>query len=492
MTDWGHARGVKSWHKGTWTHNGEFVTYDPPLVVPIKSPYGRNAVQCDIRFGWSARIMASFRILPFYMKQGPVGDQDYYQSFSALSSPYFGVSKDWKENFPSFVHDATGPAVNNLRYNSCGRIGDKRCSVTSQFRCKKTVELPRYYNPEGKSADAREQKALWKKLGDYYTWRVAEDKRIKAAAKAAGKTGKTDVTAIPVYPGIGRPKHWRVPTGRRCPNVISHRAIYSLSDRENRKEGLAELWAADIDGIEIDVYLEGRDPARGHRVTVTHDDDFGRLLGLDSVKITDFTSPTQLDGLKKATGCIWQFDNLVDYLAKAKTFGLLVNIELKPGNPMNDPWDGYADAIGEAVGKIVRILDYEHNTVVSSFDVKKLAKVNAGAPEGGKKIGIVRQTFKSTLSQVKSAVDDFFNSDIAYTGHAYHYSLITKELVDKEHAAGRTVGVFTIFDRYDKGAHSVELIDNLISWGVDWMETDNPKLLYRFMKLSKCHEAKKE
>ena len=101
----------------------------------------------------------------------------------------------------------------------------------------------------------------------------------------------------------------------------------------------------------------------------------------------------------------------------------------------------------------IRALDYLDQTVFISFCWENLVTVRELLPE--QSVQFLFGSFTEEL--IRQIIDNRFDVDV------YHKSL-TKELVDRFHAAGRTVNVWTV----DK----LEDAEKYASWGVDYITTN--------------------
>ena len=110
----------------------------------------------------------------------------------------------------------------------------------------------------------------------------------------------------------------------------------------------------------------------------------------------------------------------------------------------------------EAIEKVIdriRALDYLDQTVFISFCWENLVTVRELLPE--QSVQFLFGSFTEEL--IRQIIDNRFDVDV------YHKSL-TKELVDRFLAAGRTVNVWTVNDPEDA--------EKYVSWGVDYITTN--------------------
>eukprot|EP00163_Fabomonas_tropica_P003635 TRINITY_DN1312_c0_g1_i2.p1 TRINITY_DN1312_c0_g1~~TRINITY_DN1312_c0_g1_i2.p1 ORF type:complete len:707 (+),score=113.54 TRINITY_DN1312_c0_g1_i2:616-2736(+) len=261
-----------------------------------------------------------------------------------------------------------------------------------------------------------------------------------------------------------------------CPLILSHRGAGASSlSPENGFLNVPAL-AGIASGIEVDTFYH----PGSNELYAMHDESLTRLMGLRHVTFTGSTRE-QLKYLLQTNKCRALVYPLRDVLFELKRVKMVVDIELKPGDPREDPElpdRTYAQRIGRMVGSLVRSFDMHNQVIVSSFDGDKLRAVNEGFK--GQRVPVAHATFKTTLSKGMSMYTKYIKK-LQTDGHVYHYSLIDKDVVDDHHAKGQAVGTYTIYDLEEDprtgGSHQADTIKKLVEAGVDWMETDNPRQL---------------
>eukprot|EP00163_Fabomonas_tropica_P001721 TRINITY_DN11274_c0_g1_i1.p1 TRINITY_DN11274_c0_g1~~TRINITY_DN11274_c0_g1_i1.p1 ORF type:complete len:391 (+),score=39.09 TRINITY_DN11274_c0_g1_i1:2-1174(+) len=240
--------------------------------------------------------------------------------------------------------------------------------------------------------------------------------------------------------GLVDTSHWLTPQrSYKCPLVFAHRGIVDLaSDTENSISSLKSAANMGIEGVEIDVFYYQH--ASGSYLVVAHDDDLTRMLGIHS-HITKMEKDG-INELRGISGCA-VLTPLSSFLKVIKENRLLANIELKPGSPFASGGPAASKRFSQAVGEEIRRLGVERNVVVSSFDPIKTRYINTGA-SGEVPILTSTASYKSTGAKalyflnkhLKPGRGDLGKS----TAGCFHYSQITKELVDSYHARGAPVG----------------------------------------------------
>eukprot|EP00163_Fabomonas_tropica_P030999 TRINITY_DN7218_c0_g1_i1.p1 TRINITY_DN7218_c0_g1~~TRINITY_DN7218_c0_g1_i1.p1 ORF type:complete len:781 (-),score=169.09 TRINITY_DN7218_c0_g1_i1:88-2319(-) len=310
----------------------------------------------------------------------------------------------------------------------------------------------------------------------------------------------------------------------KCPMVFSHRGVRAPGDMENTPNSILKTISdPSTDGIEIDVFLaplhvpenpkdifdrkskaihlqriiaSGKKPRlkkmKIHRkdfdLVVFHDSSFQRLFNVDddaSTSIMSYLTPRVVNALRTETHCGEVLPTLDRILGVIKKFAPTkqIDLELKPGSPFEDPYKEYAKWMGRRVGEVIRKHGMEDNVIVSAFDHYKLVEVNKGVPKDQKRIRVAVATYKTWQSKVLN----FFNwlsRKVIPSARVLHHSLITKELVDKYHKKNLPVGTYTMYnieESSSSASHSFEEMSRLVDAGVDWIETDNPRIARRVL-----------
>eukprot|EP00163_Fabomonas_tropica_P025791 TRINITY_DN453_c0_g2_i4.p1 TRINITY_DN453_c0_g2~~TRINITY_DN453_c0_g2_i4.p1 ORF type:complete len:1140 (+),score=270.00 TRINITY_DN453_c0_g2_i4:107-3526(+) len=219
-----------------------------------------------------------------------------------------------------------------------------------------------------------------------------------------------------------------------------------------------------------------------YELVISHDDDLYRLMDIEGT-LTTAAKRGALDFLRKKTQCPLLFP-LRDYLEVAKKHGLYLDIELKPGDYRKDPvLDGlrgdYATELGRRAGSLIRRMGMEKNVIVSSFDAKKLRAVNKGFKTP---IRTCIATHSGVMTVLGKALRASKKRD--YGAEALHFPLVTKKKVERLHARGMSVGVYTIYDMEapsSDDSYKESTIKKLVDAKVDFIETDDPPRLRRVL-----------
>ena len=226
--------------------------------------------------------------------------------------------------------------------------------------------------------------------------------------------------------------------------MVAHRGLSGL-ERENTCMAFVAAGNRSYWGIETDVHVT----ADGELI-VFHDDTTTRCTTERTaltIEQTDFATLRELELSEwkgNAPKRILQMPTPEEYVEICKKYEKVCVLELK--NPMT------REAIEKVIDRI-RALDYLDQTVFISFCWENLVTVRELLPE--QSVQFLFGSFTEEL--IRQIIDNRFDVDV------YHKSL-TKELVDRFHAAGRTVNVWTVNDPEDGKKYA--------SWGVDYITTN--------------------
>eukprot|EP00163_Fabomonas_tropica_P022427 TRINITY_DN3910_c0_g1_i1.p1 TRINITY_DN3910_c0_g1~~TRINITY_DN3910_c0_g1_i1.p1 ORF type:complete len:547 (+),score=97.69 TRINITY_DN3910_c0_g1_i1:725-2365(+) len=300
----------------------------------------------------------------------------------------------------------------------------------------------------------------------------------------------------------------------KCPLVIAHRAAPHALAKENQ---LDSLWGglSLADGVEIDVFL-ARDERKGtSEVVVFHDEDLGRVLGVEftdggsvgkrnsdgsrkSFKerraarknaknvragITRMYSASMRARLAQVTHC-QSMPTLSDFLTGIKETRwaanrpFKVNIELKPGDPRQKMWKGYRADLARGVSAVLAQPAYKahlDDIIVTSFDPWKIKEINTATQARAVHIASGTATIPGLGAGILRAIDKIFRVSRSRVVQM-RYDQVTPKKVARLHKKGIPVGTFTMFDS-TKGpkdpSYDWAQITNLVVSEVDWIETDN-------------------
>ena len=197
-------------------------------------------------------------------------------------------------------------------------------------------------------------------------------------------------------------------------------------------------------GIETDVHV-----TKDKKIIATHDDNAKRVSGVDIViEETDFETLRKIplyDMNSGKTRVDLYMPSLEEYITVCKKYGKVAVLELK--NRM-------ADEDVFAIYDEIEALGYVENTVFISFAIDNLHAIRQKNPTQTVQYLIgksVPEDLVDTLAKYKFDLDIYF-------------SLVTPELLDKCHAIGAEVNVWTVDD--------VNTAEHLVDIGIDYITTN--------------------
>jgi len=216
-------------------------------------------------------------------------------------------------------------------------------------------------------------------------------------------------------------------------NVVAHRGASAANPPGNTVAAFAEAVKQGADWVELDVHLTADGEVVVHHDPVLAD---GRVLG----ELSAADLPDHIPTLAKAL---------------VACSPLAVNVEIKP--------DGIDALRPSLIAKVVELLQSEpasREFLVTSFDhdiCDQVRALDATVPTG-----------------LLNAHGDSLQTDLDRAGSAGHvainpwYGLVTKEFVDRAHALGVVVNVWTVDD-----PEQMRALDEM---GVDAIITNVPSL----------------
>jgi len=216
-------------------------------------------------------------------------------------------------------------------------------------------------------------------------------------------------------------------------NVVAHRGASAANPPGNTVAAFAEAVKQGADWVELDVHLTADGEVVVHHDPVLAD---GRVLG----ELSAADLPDHIPTLAKAL---------------VACSPLAVNVEIKP--------DGIDALRPSLIAKVVELLQSEPTSrefLVTSFDhdiCDQVRALDATVPTG-----------------LLNAHGDSLQTDLDRAGSAGHvainpwYGLVTKEFVDRAHALGVVVNVWTVDD-----PEQMRALDEM---GVDAIITNVPSL----------------
>lgn len=281
------------------------------------------------------------------------------------------------------------------------------------------------------------------------------------------------------------------------PRILGHRGV-PKDCQENTSAGFRRAVELGIDGVEFDVYL-----TKDKKVVVFHDEDVKRLTGEEG-NITDMTWD-QISRLRiqrkvdMGDGVVCEYEKeegipLLEEVLEEFKGKLLMNIEMKWGSRHT----------GTEVAKLVRKTGTEDHIVATSFDLivlryfeEEYPGLHSGFAYDDNSLGKLGN-WVSWLPEVRSelAKAPGNQNDLSFLNYVMESNvignLIGATLIDCEHSLldsdtarkfhDRTmlVGSYTLFPLDKRAvrnptANQNEILKKLVTYEVDWIETDDPE-----------------
>jgi len=230
----------------------------------------------------------------------------------------------------------------------------------------------------------------------------------------------------------------------RKPRMVAHRGLSGL-ERENTCAAFVAAGNRSYFGIETDVHCT----ADGQYVII-HDDTTTRVTGQELVvEETDMATLRQLrlfdvgTDLPRGDLCL---PTLEEYITICKKYEKVAVLELKNRMPDEAVWE---------IAEIVTDLGYMENTVFISFSLDNLIALRAKYPEQKAQYLVSRiEDPEGLLEKLKMHRLDL---DARHTA-------LTRELVERIHAEGLEVNVWTV--------DTPEDADRVMAMGVDYITSN--------------------
>ena len=224
--------------------------------------------------------------------------------------------------------------------------------------------------------------------------------------------------------------------------IVAHRGLSGL-EAENTNAAFVAAGNRSYYGIETDI----RKTADG-RFVINHDGNLGRIAGEDvcveGVSLSTLQSIVLFDKDGSRDRADLRVCTLENYISICKKYEKHCVLELK---------SEFTDEDTAAFIKIIEDMDYLDNVTFISFIYEDLVKVRRILPEQS-----VQFLFTDLTDELmERLIADRFDVDV------YHKRL-TKELVDRYHAAGMCVNCWTVNHAEDG--------ERLAEWGVDFITTN--------------------
>jgi glycerophosphoryl diester phosphodiesterase len=219
--------------------------------------------------------------------------------------------------------------------------------------------------------------------------------------------------------------------GSGVTSVFAHRGCTEGGLIENTLEAFAEARRLGADGVELDVRLTA-DGA----LAVHHDAEIEGLGAISQLGVADLPAHVPL---------------LVDALAVCE--GMVVNVEIK--NPPTEAGHDPAEAVAALTAHAIDDAGWTDRVLVSSFQVSTLRAVQVA--DGRLAIGWLWPIMTPPSAGLDEAVEAGFRAVHPFV------TLVDADLVDRAHAAGLSVNVWTVNAPDDLAALGALGVDAVIT-----------------------------
>ncbi|MBT3208175.1 MAG: hypothetical protein HN704_04680 [Bacteroidetes bacterium] len=267
------------------------------------------------------------------------------------------------------------------------------------------------------------------------------------------------------------------------PLILAHRGLVTKFQENTMSAVKAAMESEKCNGCEFDVFL-----TKDNKVVLFHDENLKRVTGVNrSIYEMTWKELQNLCVQKsiEVDGGLRQYEKeekiplLSDVLEEIKGKDFFVDIEIKAYRPQ---WS--QRKTGSEVAKIIQATGTENQVVCSSFDFFMLHNLERehksifsgfayddDMPLSHKWINFIME---------RNLIGRFVNSNLAVVEH----TLIDEDTISKYHKKNMNIGTYTLFpltppgnenEKYDYYANEVKRLTRL---SVDWIETDNPHLVY--------------
>ncbi len=271
---------------------------------------------------------------------------------------------------------------------------------------------------------------------------------------------------------------------KKTPSILAHRGLVT----EYQENTLPAIQSA-VDnqycnGAEFDVFL-----TKDHKVVLFHDENLKRLTGIDrsiyeltwnDLKTIQILPEIEVDGgIRKYTGPA-NIPLLEEVLETIKGKDFFVDIELKAYAPS---WT--KRKVGREVAKIVKHMEMLNQIVCTSFNffmLYDLEKTHRPTSTGY----AYDDNMPLSLKVLNWLMESNAIGRLVYSNAVCsEYTLIDKDTIEKYHRRDMQVGCFTLYPLMpgempaEKKALYSKEVKRLAELGVDWIETDQPELVWK-------------
>lgn len=274
---------------------------------------------------------------------------------------------------------------------------------------------------------------------------------------------------------------------KKHPLILAHRGLVT----EYQENTLASIEAAIdsnvCDGSEFDVFL-----TKDNKVVLFHDENMKRLTGIDrsiydmtwdDLKTIQVKQEIEVDGGMRQYAKPAAIPLLEDVLETIKGRDFFLDVELKAYAPS---W--VKRKIGREVAKIVKRMDMLEQLVCTSFNffmLYDLEKMHRIVPTGF----AYDDNMPLSVNRLNWLMESNIIGKIVYSNAVCsEHTLIDQDTIKKYHGRNMKVGTFTLYPLMpdempaERKAFFSGEVKRLAGLGVDWIETDQPELVWNDLK----------
>jgi glycerophosphoryl diester phosphodiesterase len=271
---------------------------------------------------------------------------------------------------------------------------------------------------------------------------------------------------------------------KKKPLILAHRGLVTKHQENTLPAIQSAVDDRHCNGTEFDVFL-----TKDNKVVLFHDENLKRLTGIDrsiyemtwnDLKTIEILPEIEVDGGNRKYVGPAHIPLLEEALETVKGKEFFVDIELKAYAPS---WT--KRKIGGEVAKIVKSMEMIEQIVCTSFNffmLYDLEKMYRPTPSGF--------AYDDDMPLSMKLINWLMEANII--GKLVHsnavcseYTLIDEDTVEKYHRRDMKVGCFTLYPLMpgempeEKKAFYSKEVKRLASLGVDWIETDQPALVWK-------------
>ena len=271
---------------------------------------------------------------------------------------------------------------------------------------------------------------------------------------------------------------------KQLPLILAHRGLVTEFQENTLPAIQAAIDSPFCNGTEFDVFL-----TKDKKVVLFHDENLKRLTGIDRIiydmtwddlKTIQVLQEIEVDGGMRKYSKPATIPLLEDVLETIKGKDFFVDIELKAYAPS---WK--KRKIGREVAQIVKHMEMKEQVICTSFNffmLYDLEKKHREIPSGFAYDDNMPLSAKRLNKLMES---NFIGKMVHSNAVCSEHTLIDKDTIQKYHERKMKVGTFTLYPLMpgeipaEKKSYYSQEVKRLAELGVDWIETDQPKLAWK-------------